>query len=209
MKRITVREAEIGNFPWTQTEKDNALAKCRLGVRAWRSKKPMLCFHAVTDEDGHTLENEDESGRRFCEYWRTIFQARIEGARHHLHEAILRYVQKAPDDIPLEIGRDESDESAPGRDGIPTSLHRCAGGLGSQFSHRAYPALFAASRTLFLPKSSDVDDKGRSERSLDAFRPLTLCNCDCKILTTAICRGLQWYTVRCIHPSPAGSVCLC
>ena len=36
-------------------------------------------------------------------------------------------------------------------------------------------------------------------RSLDALRPLTLCNCDCKILTSAICRGLRWYTVRCIH----------
>ena len=35
----------------------------------------------------------------------------------------------------------------------------------------------------------------------DALRPLTLCNCDCKILTTAICRGLHSYTMRCIHPS--------
>ena len=33
--------------------------------RAWRAKKPVLCLNAVTDEDGHTLENEDESGRRF------------------------------------------------------------------------------------------------------------------------------------------------
>ena len=31
--------------------------------------------------------------------------------------------------------------------------------------------------------------------------PFTLCNCDCKILTTAICRGLQRYTMRFIHPS--------
>ena len=38
-------------------------------------------------------------------------------------------------------------------------------------------------------------------RSPDALRPLTLCNCDCKILTTAICRGFQWHTMRCIHPS--------
>ena len=35
----------------------------------------------------------------------------------------------------------------------------------------------------------------------EALRPLTLCNCDCKILTTAICRGLHWYTMRCMHPS--------
>ena len=38
-------------------------------------------------------------------------------------------------------------------------------------------------------------------RSPDALRPLTLRNFDCRILTTAICRGLHWYTMRCIHPS--------
>ena len=54
---------------------------------------------------------------------------------------------------------------------------------------------------LFLPKSSDVDNNGRIIRSLEALRPLTLCNFGCKILTTAICRGLQWYTMRCIHSS--------
>ena len=58
------REAETRNLPWTQTEKDNALAKCRLGLRAWRVKKPMLCLNAVTDDDGHFLENEDESGEK-------------------------------------------------------------------------------------------------------------------------------------------------
>ena len=42
---------------------------------------------------------EDDSGRRLCEYWCKIFEARVEGERHHVHETILRYVQKAPDDI--------------------------------------------------------------------------------------------------------------
>ena len=70
---LTDRESEISNLPWTQTEENNALAKCRLGLRGWRIRKPMLYLHAVTDEDGHLLENEDESGRRLCEYWRTIF----------------------------------------------------------------------------------------------------------------------------------------
>ena len=39
------------------------------GQRAWRNKKPVLSPSAVTDEEGHPLENEDESGRRLCEYW--------------------------------------------------------------------------------------------------------------------------------------------
>ena len=51
-------------------------------------------------------------------------------------------------------------ESAPGPDGVPYSLHRCAGGLGTQFLYNAYKhvleggailALFAANRTVFIP----------------------------------------------------------
>ena len=88
--------------------------------------------------------------------------------------------------------------------------YRGAGGLGSQFLFNAYkylleggtvPEHFAESRTVFIPKTSDIDDNGRIIRSPDALRPLTLCNCDCKLLTSAVCRGLHWYTIRCIHPS--------
>ena len=53
----------------------------------------------------------------------------------------------------------------------------------------------------FIHKTSDIEDNGRIIRSPDALRPLTLCNCDCKLLTSAIFRGLHWYTMRCIHPS--------
>ena len=145
------------------------------------------------------------------------FQARIEGERHHCLETILSYVQRAPDSICWENDRNEFDElsaikkeSAPGPEGIPFGLYRCAGGLGSRFLHNVckhvleggvVPALFAESRTVFIPKSSDVDNNGRIVSSAEALRPLTLCNCDSKFLTSAICRGLHWYTMRCIHPS--------
>ena len=69
-----------------------------------------------------------------------MFQARVEGPRHHQHEDILRYVLKAPDDIRWTIDKTEFDDlfalkkdSAPGPDGIPHGAYRCAGGLGSQF----------------------------------------------------------------------------
>ena len=78
-ENLEAREAEVSNLHWTQTEKDSALARCRNSQRAWRNKKPVLTLSAVTDEEGHPLENEDESGRRLCEYWGTIFQARHEG----------------------------------------------------------------------------------------------------------------------------------
>ena len=172
---------------------------------------------AVTDEEGHPLENEDESGKRLCEYWSTIFQAREEGPRHHQHEDILRFVQHAPDDISWTIDQTEFDDllalkkdSAPGPDGIPYGAYRCAGGLGSKFLFHACKAVlegsaildcFSESWTVFIPKTSDIDDLGRIIRSPHAFRLLTLCNCICKLLTSAICRGLHWYTMRCIHPS--------
>ena len=71
---------------------------------------------------------------RVCECWETIFQARIEGPRHHQYEDILRCVQKAPDDIHRTIDGTEFDELiamkkdfAPGPDGIPFGAYRCAG----------------------------------------------------------------------------------
>ena len=68
-ENLQAREAEDSTLPSTQTEKDTALARCRSGQRAWRNKKPVLTLSAVTDEEGHPLENEDDSGRRLCEYW--------------------------------------------------------------------------------------------------------------------------------------------
>ena len=188
-ENLAIRETEVTSLPWTQTEKVSALARCRSGQRAWRNKKPVLSLSAVTDEEGHPLENEDESGRRPCEYWRIIFQAREEGPRHHQYEDILRFVQQAPDDISWTIDQAEFDDllalkkdSAPGPDGIPYGACKCARNLGSQFLFNAYRALleggtahdhYAESRTVFTPQDSDIHDIGRIIRSPDALRPLT------------------------------------
>ena len=126
----------------------------------------MLTLSAITDEDFHPLENEDESGRRRCEHWGTIFQARQEGPRHLQYEKILRFVQQAPDDINWALDQAEFDDllaskkdSAPGPDGTPYGIYRCAGGLGSKFLFHAHQAVlegrdipdcFAESRTVFI-----------------------------------------------------------
>ena len=70
-----------------------------------------------------------------------------------------------------------------------------------QFNKLRLEALSIPKYVIKKGKTSDIDDNGRIIRSPDALRPLTLCNCDCKLLTSAICRGLLWYTKRCIHPS--------
>ena len=117
LKRVKLRS-------WPQTEKD--IARCKSGQRAWGNKKPVLSLNAATDP----LDNEDDSGRRLCEYWGTIFQARDEGQRHHQHD-ILRFLQHAPDDIRWTIDKTEFNDllalkkdSAPGPDGIPHGVYR-------------------------------------------------------------------------------------
>ena len=69
-ENLAEREAEITNLPRTQTEKDNALARLLIGHCAWRTKKPVLCHSSVTDEEDHTLENEDESGTLISICWK-------------------------------------------------------------------------------------------------------------------------------------------
>ena len=216
-ENIAELEAAVHNLFWTQTEKDNVLARSRLSLRAWVHKKPMLCLHAPTDDEGRPIDDEDKSGRRLCAYWGRIFEARVNDERHNEYETILDYVQKAPEDIQWIKVKQELDEmlatekeSAPGPDGIPKSMYRCAGGLGSRFLFNAcrfvveegsVPSRFAASRTVFIPKSSNVDVNGLIIRPPDALRSLTLCNCDCEITTTAICSCLHKYALRCIHPA--------
>ena len=53
-ENLEAHEAEVSTLPWTQTEKDIALTRCRNGQRAWRNKKPVMSLSAVTDEEGHT-----------------------------------------------------------------------------------------------------------------------------------------------------------
>ena len=62
-ENIAEREA-VQNLPGLKLKFDNALAKCRLSLRSCISKKPMICLHAVTDEEGRLLEDEDESCTR-------------------------------------------------------------------------------------------------------------------------------------------------
>ena len=122
-------------------KKDGALAKCRLGLCAWGPKKPMLCFHAVIDEDGHPLEDEDESDTRMCSYCCKIFESRNEDERHHAR--IFEHVLKAPDDFQWESDEREfyvtiaaKKESSTGPDGIPKKNLQVR--LGSQFLFNAF-----------------------------------------------------------------------
>ena len=172
------RDAEISTLPWTQTEKIH----CSGQMQRWttwlaQQKTCALLLSAVTDEEDHPLENEDESGRRLCENCGTISQAREEGPRHYQHEEILRYVQQAHDDINWTFDQAEygdllalKKDSAPGPHRIPNGVYRCAGGLGLKFLFNAYravlegsatPDCFAESRTVFIPKTSDTEDLGR------------------------------------------------
>ena len=183
------------NLRWIQTEKDNALTKCSINLRAWVSQKPMLCFHAVTDEEGRPLDDED-----------------AENKSHHAYETIPGFVQKAPEDIQWTIDKQEFNEiiatkkeSPPGPDGFPYGIHICAGGFGFRFLFNACKSVVLSPHILLradpfsFPNVQLSMTLGLIVRSPDALRSLTLCNCDCKIITTAICCGLHKFSMRCIH----------
>ena len=164
-ENLATRETEVSILHCTQTEQDIALARCRNSQRAWRNKKPVLTLSAVIDEEDHTLENQDESGTRLCEYWATIFQARQEGPRHLHHQEILRFVQQAPDDITWTLDQTEFDDllaskkdSARGPDEIHYGIYRCAGGLGSKFPFHAYQVVLEGKNipTCFAEKSDSL-----------------------------------------------------
>ena len=155
---LAEREAQNTNLSWI--EKDNALARCRNGQRAWRDKKLVPSLSAVTDEEGHPLENDDDYVSI-----RERFSRHVWKARGIISTTIFCDVQQAPDDIRWTIDQTEFDElkkdSDPGPDGIPYGAYRCTGGLGSRFLFNAYRALlkggadpdcFDEIRTFFSPR---------------------------------------------------------
>ena len=89
-------------------------------------------------------------------------------------------------------------------------MYRSAGGIGAKslfaaneptLRGTAPPAGFGASRTVFTPKDSDANAQSLLIRMPEALRPLTLCNCDCKVITSALCVGLRKHSNGCVHPS--------
>ena len=91
---IAEREDAICNLPWTQTEPEKALAKCRRSQRALCAKKPQPTHHAVTDDEDGPWEDADESGARLYSHRVGIFLKH--GKATHPRETILDYVQRAP-----------------------------------------------------------------------------------------------------------------
>ena len=128
---LAERETEITNLPWTQTEKDTAWARCKGGQRAWRNKKPSVLWKMKMNQEP--------------------FSKHARKARD-ITDDILRYVQHPLDDINWTIDQAEFDDlfalekdSAPGPDGIPYGVYRCAGGLGSKILFNAYKAVLEGS----------------------------------------------------------------
>ena len=108
----------------------------------------------------------------------------------------------APDDIAWDVDREEFEELlatkrewAPDPDSLPYGAFRCAGGIGTRFLFEAYQHLVHG-----RPKSEVVDANGPLFRPPDA-RPRTVCNCDCKILTTTMPSEVRKCSRECTHPS--------
>ena len=130
------REAEITNLPWTQTEK--TLLRPDAEVDNVFGATRNLCYLSVLSQMKRAIPwkmrmNLEED---FVSIGEPFSRHASQGPRHHQYEDILRFVQKAPDDIRWTIDRTEFDkliamkkDSAPDPDGIPYGAYRCAGCL--------------------------------------------------------------------------------
>ena len=136
-----------------------------------------------------------------------IFQARVEGPKHHQYEAIIRYVQIAPNDILWTIDTKNCTNSLllllalTKFQMVPTSVLEAwalrSSSMLTSLCWKEEPFQnLSLGRTVFIPNTSDINDSGRLVRSPDALRPLTLCNGDCKLLTFWKSRAWSWLMWR-------------
>ena len=72
--------------------------------------------------------------------------------------------------------------------GLPYNVYRCAGGVGSSFVQGVHGSAVGG-RIVFIPKSCAPYGNSRIVRSPEAVRRLTLCKCECKVFTIALCVG--------------------
>ena len=212
------REDSIHNMPWTQTEKDKALAKCRRSQRAWCAKKPRLTFHAVTNEESRTLDDAEGSGARLCSHWCNIILKQV---RMDTRTILVRPFSTTSKELLIIHNGHDADGNLmnclpPKKNphwvllvshtaftGVPVAF-------GAQLLFNAYkqllaggglPPLFPAGGTLFINESTAVDDHGRIVRSPFAPQLLTLCNCDCEILTSDFFWIPNNPPVNCAYPA--------
>ena len=216
VKTLQAREAEVSTLPWTQTEKRHCSSQMQEVDNVPGATRNLCCLSvqllmksAIPWKMKMTLEEDFVStGEPFSNHARK--------ARGIINmKMILRLVQQALDGINRTIDQSEFDDlfafegrlgSWPWRISLwcPTDV---LVGLGSKFLFNADQSCLGGKYNswLFLLKvgpslSLRLLILMIFFRSPGALRPLTLCNCDCKLLTSAICRGLHWYSMQ-MHTS--------
>ena len=131
--------------------------------------------------------------------WSNIFRAREDIAHEVNPEDFTQHVVRAPDGIVWTMSEEDVCTMFPqtGNGTCPDGFYRtaytdalaalvpdtCLKHTKLFLAWRRPPGGFAASRTVFISKFFAVDDLGGTVRSPSALRPLTLCNCDCKVIT--------------------------
>ena len=142
---LAEREAETCNLPWTQTENTMPWRSADLDFALGVPRNQCSASTPLPMKTAILWKTKMNQAGDYVNIGVQSFGARVDGERHRHCENILRYVQKAPDDIRWELDKNEFDElmatkkeSAPGPGGIPYSFYRCARGLGWQVLFNAY-----------------------------------------------------------------------
>ena len=163
----------------------------------WSSEKPLLCLHAVTDEDGHPLEDEDESGMRLCNFC----------GRY------LSYVPRTSGTMPTRPFSITFRKLLMVFSGKWTSVSVMKWQLQIKNPlqhHIVFHIVSTGVRVGWgLTSCSMLIDVCLRVPGSHAFcckhyrfhSQIFQCYCDCMIITTAICFGLHRCSIRCIHPT--------
>ena len=137
---IRAHEEELLGLDVNRAEKDMVLSKCASCQQSWAVRKPKLTIHAFSSGDDAPILDANEAAHRLSQHWGNIFSARCGDIPNDHAELMLAFVQPAPNDLNWNIGLDEFEEllaskreSAPGPDGLPYSVYRSAGGVGTKF----------------------------------------------------------------------------
>ena len=146
---------------------------------------------------------EDGSSARLFLHWAKVFETLVDGDQHLLLRDRCQLCSESSRSCSVDSGHKRFDvwisamkESAPGPDGLPYSVYRCAG-----------PSVLCCQQDCVHSKILYGGGPGRIVRHPNAPRPLTLCNCECvfsPLLSTALSELQLPSSTLCLYKADDG-----
>jgi endonuclease/exonuclease/phosphatase family metal-dependent hydrolase len=179
----------------------NAGCAHRLSLKAlWTSRGASISLAAVVTHDGSIAEAPALVAAELAVHWQKQFAK--QPVRSDLWPRLQPYIAKLPADTNWDINKElvasvlkSRRNTAPGPDGVPICCWQAAGDFGVAvlwalveqiMLGTAPPKDFGDSLLTFLAKGSDDPELGIGTRTCSETRPISLINCDAKVVTLVL-----------------------